>query len=181
LQADNITLCNVKLGSETTVVLFGIGMNGRQIQFCNQKRVNLLQLQALFQVAAFWAADRRVEDLALAIANSDPVITAWDDDLMIGFARATSDGVYRATIWDVVIHPNYQGLGLGRQLVQTVLSHPKMNRVERTYLMTTHQQSFYERIGFECNSSTTMVLHKQPLDTARSSLTANQPVSSAAK
>ncbi|MBW4472850.1 MAG: GNAT family N-acetyltransferase [Stenomitos rutilans HA7619-LM2] len=151
-----------------------------RIQFSNQKRVDLLQLQALFQVGAFWAADRRVEDLALAIANSDPVITAWDDDLMIGFARATSDGVYRATIWDVVIHPDYQGLGLGRQLVQAVLSHPKMNRVERIYLMTTHQQPFYERIGFECNSSTTMVLHKPSLATERSPLAVNQPVSSTA-
>lgn len=150
------------------------------IQFCDQKRVDLLQLQALLQVAAFWAKDRRAEDLALAIANSDPVITAWDGDLMIGFARATSDGVYRATIWDVVIHPDYQGLGIGRQLVQTVLNHPKMNRVERIYLMTTHQQSFYERIGFEGNTSTTMVRCHQPLDTARSPLTTDHAVSSVA-
>ncbi|XGV99086.1 MAG: GNAT family N-acetyltransferase [Leptolyngbya sp. BL-A-14] len=155
-------------------------MDCRHIQFCDQKRVDLLQLQALFQVAAFWAKDRRVEDLALAIANSDPVITAWDDDLMIGFARATSDGVYRATIWDVVIHPEYQGLGLGRQLVQTVLSHPKMNRVERIYLTTTHQQSFYERIGFERNTSTTMVLCNQPMDTPRSPRAVSHAVSSTA-
>ena len=64
----------------------------------------------------------------------------------------------------MVIHPDYRGAGLGRKLVETVLSHPRMNRVERVYLMTTHQQSFYERIGFECNSSTTMVLYSQPLD-----------------
>jgi N-acetylglutamate synthase-like GNAT family acetyltransferase len=83
---------------------------------------------------------------------------------MIGFARATSDGIYRATIWDVVIHPDYQGGGLGRKLVQTVLSHPLMCRVERVYLMTTHQQKFYERIGFEYNASTTMVLYNQPLE-----------------
>ena len=62
-----------------------------------------------------------------------------------------------------MIHPDYRGAGLGRKLVETVLSHPRMNRVERVYLMTTHQQSFYERIGFECNSSTTMVLDNQPL------------------
>jgi N-acetylglutamate synthase-like GNAT family acetyltransferase len=53
-------------------------------------------------------------------------------------------------------------VGLGRKLVETVLSHPLMNRVERVYLMTTHQQRFYERIGFEENSTTTMVLYNQP-------------------
>lgn len=139
-------------------------MDCRHIQFCNRKsQIDLNQLQALFKLGAFWAEERSSEDLSIAIANSEPVITVWDEERLIGFARATSDGIYRATIWDVVIHPDYRGAGLGRKLVETVLSHPRMNRVERVYLMTTHQQRFYERIGFECNSSTTMVLHNQPL------------------
>ncbi|UBF25698.1 GNAT family N-acetyltransferase [Kovacikia minuta CCNUW1] len=137
-------------------------MDCRHIQFCDQKeKIDLEQLQELLQTSAFWAKDRRKEDLAVAIAHSDPVVTAWDREQLIGFARATSDAVYRATIWDVVIHPDYQRAGLGRKLVETVLSHPKMNRVERIYLMTTHHQRFYERIGFEQNSSTTMVLLNQ--------------------
>jgi N-acetylglutamate synthase-like GNAT family acetyltransferase len=82
----------------------------------------------------------------------------WDCDRLIGHARATSDGVYRATIWDVVIDPEYRGAGLGRKLVQTVLAHPNVCDVERVYLMTTHQQKFYEQIGFEQNSSSTLVL-----------------------
>lgn len=135
------------------------------MQFCdNPSKIDLEQLQQLFDVTAFWAKNRRIEDLAIAIANSDPVISLWHEDTLIGFARATSDGIYRATIWDVIIHPDYQGVGLGRKLVQTVLSHPKVSRVERVYLMTTHQQPFYERIGFETNSSTTMVLYNQPLE-----------------
>ncbi len=138
-------------------------MNSSHIQFCDRKsKIDLKQLQALFQVGAFWAEERKIEDLAVAIANSEPVISVWDKNKLIGFARATSDGIYRATIWDVVIDPNYRGAGLGRKLVDTILSHPRMSRVERVYLMTTNQQSFYERIGFECNSSTTMVLYSQP-------------------
>lgn len=132
----------------------------RHIRFCDRKsEIDLKELQELFNAAAFWAQDRKIEDLAIAIANSEPAISVWDGDRMIGFARATSDGIYRGTIWDVVIHPDYQGAGLGRKLVQTVLSHPRMSRVERVYLMTTRQQKFYERIGFEHNASTTMVLY----------------------
>ena len=139
-------------------------MDYSHIQFCDSKsRLDLDQLQVLFRLGAFWAKDRSIEDFSIAIANSEPVVSVWDRERLIGFARATSDGIYRATIWDVVIHPEYRGAGLGRKLVETVLSHPRMNRVERVYLMTTHQQSFYERIGFECNSSTTMVLYNQPL------------------
>lgn len=139
-------------------------MDCSHIQFCDRKSViDLTQLQALLKLGAFWATERKIEDLNIAIENSEPVISVWDSQKLVGFARATSDGIYRATIWDVVIDPEYRGAGLGRKLVQTVLSHPRMNRVERVYLTTTHQQSFYERIGFEVNSSSTMVLYNQPI------------------
>lgn len=147
-------------------------MDCSHIRFCvhdtalpddRQPQIDLYQLQSLFQVGAFWARDRQIEDWAIAIANSNPVITVWDGLQLIGFARATSDCIYRATIWDVVVHPDYQGCGLGRKLVETLVSHPRLNRVERIYLMTTRQQRFYERIGFEENTSTTMVLYNNEL------------------
>jgi ribosomal protein S18 acetylase RimI-like enzyme len=141
-----------------------LNQDGRNVRLADRREdVDLVQLQALYELAAFWACDRTCEDLAIAIRHSNPVISAWDGDLMMGFARATSDGVYRATIWDVVVHPDYQGAGIGRKLVETILSHPLIARVERVYLMTTNQQSFYEKIGFTVNPSTTMVLMDQPM------------------
>lgn len=134
-------------------------MDCSSIRFCSDKsKVNLFQLRDLYDLTSFWAKNRSIEDLQLAIANSNPVVTVWDNLNLIGSARAISDGVYRATIWDVVIHPDYQGLGLGRKMVETVISHPLLTRVEKIYLMTTHQQKFYERIGFTENKTTTMML-----------------------
>jgi N-acetylglutamate synthase-like GNAT family acetyltransferase len=130
-----------------------------QFKYANQfSEADLAQVIRLFRVAAFWAQGRTEADMATAITHSFPVVTAWDGEVLMGFARATSDGVFRATIWDVVIDPAYQGGGLGRKMVETLLSHPHMSRVERVYLMTTRQQGFYQRIGFEENPSTTMVL-----------------------
>ncbi|MGF1538917.1 MAG: GNAT family N-acetyltransferase [Pleurocapsa sp.] len=135
-------------------------MDCSHVQFCTDKhKIDLQQLQDLLSKTAFWAKKRKIEELQIAIANSNPVVTVWDRHYLIGFARATSDGIYRAAIWDVVIAPDYQGMGLGRKLVETVLSHPTVNKVERIYLTTTHQQSFYQRIGFETNDTTTMVLY----------------------
>ena len=133
-----------------------------QVQFSDTQTIDLNQLRALFNEAAFWAQDRSLTDLALALNHSHPVISAWHQDQLIGFARATSDWVYRATIWDVVVNPTYQGAGIGRKLIHTLLGHPAMAKVERVYLMTTEQQAFYERIGFEVNPSTTMLLLNQP-------------------
>lgn len=137
-------------------------MKNPQIHFSDRRaEIDLYQLQNLFNIAAFWAKGRSIEDLNKAITNSEQVISVWDGEQLIGFARANSDGIYRATIWDVVIHPDYQGNGLGSKLVETVLSHPRMQKVERVYLMTTHQQEFYEKIGFRVNNTTTMVLDHQ--------------------
>ncbi len=137
----------------------------RHIQFCEgNSKVNIPQLVALFDSAALWAKNRKIEDLEIAIANSNPVVSVWDNQNMIGFGRATSDCIYRGTIWDIVIHPSYQGGGLGRKLVQTILSHPRMCHVERVYLMTINQQNFYKRIGFEYVHSTTMILYNQPME-----------------
>ncbi len=136
-------------------------MEVQSIRFSDRRDdLDLYQLQALLNKSAFWAIDRKIEDLKIAVHRSEPVISAWDKDKLIGFARATSDGIYRATIWDVVVDCDYQRLGLGRKLVETVLVHSCMQRVEKIYLTTTHQQSFYERLGFIVNNSMTMRLDR---------------------
>ncbi len=117
-----------------------------------------VEIQDLFDAGAFWAQGRRIEDIELMIQMSNPVVSARIDNRLVGFARATGDGVYRAVIWDVVVDPACQGQGIGRQLVEALLTHPLLCSVERVYLMTTFQQGFYEKLGFVKNASTTMVL-----------------------
>ncbi|MEO1132602.1 MAG: GNAT family N-acetyltransferase [Cyanobacteria bacterium J06639_1] len=150
--------------------------DNRHVRFsADETEVDIDQLKSLFDRNAFWAVDRDRADLETAIARSFPVVTVWNGDSLIGFARATSDGIYRAVIWDVVIDSRYRKQGLGQKLVETLISHPELQQIERVYLFTTHQKGFYERIGFQANTSTTMVLMGKslelllPLDTHQSS------------
>jgi N-acetylglutamate synthase-like GNAT family acetyltransferase len=75
------------------------------------------------------------------------------------------------------VHPDYQGAGLGRKLVETILADPMVAHVEKVYLMTTNQQRFYEKIGFRTNSSTTMVLNYQAIEQFPESLASEEFVS----
>ncbi len=68
---------------------------------------------------------------------------------MVGFGRATSDGLYRAVLWDIVVADDLQRLGLGRQVVDALLSAPELKNVEKIYLMTTNSTEFYLQLGFE--------------------------------
>ena len=108
------------------------------------------QLQRLLNQHCCWARDRSLSGLQCMLRGSSAIVTAWrQDDTLVGFARATSDGVYRAVLWDVVIANDEKGQGLGRRLVETLLSDPRVAGCERTYLMTSQSRGFYERLGFQ--------------------------------
>ena len=109
----------------------------------------LLKLQRLFNKHAFWASGRSIAQLRRLLAGSTVVITLWRDKRMIGFGRATSDGIYRAVLWDVVVAGDLQGCGLGRQVVEALLTAPEISNVERVYLMTTKSTDFYKQLVFQ--------------------------------
>jgi N-acetylglutamate synthase-like GNAT family acetyltransferase len=108
----------------------------------------LLKLQRLLDKHAFWASGRRFQDLRRLLAGSEAVVSLWRGKRLVGFGRATSDGCCRAVLWDVVVAGDLQGRGLGRIVVQALLSNPALRDVERTYLMTTNSTGFYLQLGF---------------------------------
>ncbi len=108
----------------------------------------LLKLQKLFDEHAFWAQKRNLKNLRKLLSGSTVVVSLWRGKRMIGFGRATSDQIYRAVLWDIVVADDVQGQGLGRKVVEALLSMKAIKKVERVYLMTTHGTEFYKQIGF---------------------------------
>ena len=98
---------------------------------------------------AFWAKDRDYKSLRQLLAGSNVVVTLWRGSRIIGFGRATSDGIYRAVLWDIVVADDLQGKGLGREVVEALLGMKQIRHVERVYLMTTNSAAFYIQLGFE--------------------------------
>jgi len=107
------------------------------------------QVQALFNANSFWAGGRSRRSLMRMLLGSTVVVSAWQAGRLVGLGRATSDGVFRAVLWDVVVASEQQGQGLGRRIVQTLLSYPAVAGAERVYLMTTNSSGFYEKLGFK--------------------------------
>ncbi len=109
----------------------------------------LRQLQQLLDAHSFWASGRSQRELSAMLAGSQAVVSAWQGARLVGFGRATSDGVFRAVLWDVVVASKQQGMGLGRRMVTALLETPALRRVERVYLMTSNSAGFYQKLGFE--------------------------------
>jgi len=121
----------------------------------------LWKLQRLLNQHAFWAQDRSFRELQRMLAGSDVVVSLWRGKRLVGFGRATSDGIHRAVLWDVVVAGDLQGRGLGRRVVEALLSTPSIRQAERVYLMTTNSAGFYKQLGFEPAAPQQLLVRKQ--------------------
>ena len=119
----------------------------------------ILKLKQLLDKHAFWAKGRTNKQLRHLLAKSTVVISLWKGSRIVGFGRATSDGIYRAVLWDIVVADDLQGLGLGRDVVDALLSAPELKDVEKVYLMTTNSTQFYLQLGFkQCDSQSLLFI-----------------------
>ena len=132
-------------------------------RFC--LRLPVRDLQQLLQEHTFWGRGRSITDLRLMLRGSAAVVSLWKKNELVGFGRASSDGVYRAVLWDVVVKNELQGHGNGRLIVEALLNHDAIKKTERIYLMTTNQQGFYEQIGFEQQTNQKLMIINRKLET----------------
>jgi ribosomal protein S18 acetylase RimI-like enzyme len=92
------------------------------IVYSDTHEVDLDQLTVLFN-AVGW--ERRTADrdrLAQLVRGSMFVVSAWEGDQLVGFARAISDGATNAYISTVAVLPEYQKCGIGREVIQRLVA-----------------------------------------------------------
>lgn len=66
------------------------------------------------------------------IDNSLSVITAWENNKLIGLIRVIGDGYTIVYIQDILVHPNFQNKNIGTQLMTRILNKYKDVR-QKTY------------------------------------------------
>tara|TARA_B100000131_G_C18087099_1_gene600642 strand:- start:691 stop:1236 length:546 start_codon:yes stop_codon:yes gene_type:complete len=119
--------------------------------FSQSKDFDLIELEQLLQSVG-WGR-RPVRRVRKALDNSLLKVGLWRHDAkfprLVGFARCTGDGVLDATIWDVAIHPVYQGFGLGKELMAYILKMLKLMGINKVTLFADPGVvSFYKTQGW---------------------------------
>ena len=109
-------------------------------------------LQELF-LSVEWESGRYPEKLAIAMARSSCVFSAWDDEKLIGLVNALDDGVMTAYVHFLLIHPAYQGKGIGKELLR--MTTDKYKEYLRIVLVADDKETmFYQQAGFELAKGT---------------------------
>lgn len=122
------------------------------IHLSTSKNINLYDLELLCD-AVGWIR-RPFRKVKLAIEYSFLIVSVFyieksNKKQLIGFARATSDHAFNATIWDVVIHPDFQGKGLGKILIYKMIKYLRYSDITTITLFADPQVvPFYKSLGF---------------------------------
>ncbi len=80
-----------------------------------------------------------------AFAASHTTVFAYLDGRLIGFGRAISDGVYQAAIYDLAVLPELQGKGVGRQILENLLS--RVGHCNVILYASIGKEEFYRKFG----------------------------------
>jgi GNAT superfamily N-acetyltransferase len=116
----------------------------------------------LFELVGWTTRDPN--DLQLAFACSAARAFAMHESRLVGVARAIGDGVYYATLVDVIVHPSFQRRGIGTALVEFVQTRLASSLLT-TLTATPEVQPFYRTHGW-IPQSTAMILPRSPQQAA---------------
>ena len=95
----------------------------------------------------------RIEQTARGLSRSLYSLVAFDTNKPIGMGRVVGDGIYNI-ICDVVVDPDYQGKGIGTEIMSRLLNYlkeqtPENGRTSIQLIAERGKETFYEKFGFK--------------------------------
>ena len=112
----------------------------------SMENVDWEELSRLYLVAPL--GDKDPSDLQIAFSNSMFKCFVYDSNRLIAAGRALADGRDCSYICDVAVHPSYQGMGIGRQVVSTLVNLSKDHKKIILYT-SPGKEPFYQKLGFK--------------------------------
>ncbi|MES2582752.1 MAG: GNAT family N-acetyltransferase [Pseudomonadota bacterium] len=110
--------------------------------------------KSLYETTGWGPASRPATYYAGALNGSWYTRAAYSNGQLIGFARVISDGHLHAFITEMIVHPEFQRLGVGASLLSSVLNACHNAGITDIQLFSAKgKASFYARHGFVCRPS----------------------------
>lgn len=96
-----------------------------------------------------WGHSKCPEAAYNAIKNSSYVVTAWQNNNLVGLGKAISDETITVYFPDLLVKPNFQGKKIGTQIMQLLLL--KYGQLHNQVLIAEDDKAkkFYKKMGFE--------------------------------
>jgi len=119
------------------------------ITYTEERKYTEDEVQRLF-LSVQWISGQYPKRLYKALQHSSTVLTAWDENRLVGLARVLDDSELLAYVHYVLVDPAYQGCGIASQLVERI----KEKYKDYLYIELMPEERanapFYQKHGFKC-------------------------------
>lgn len=86
----------------------------------------------------------------IGLPNSLFAVSIFDKEMLIGMGRVVGDGGCNFEVVDIAVDPQYQGRGLGRRIMETIMSYFEKNAPQGSYIsLIADVPELYEKFGFK--------------------------------
>tara|TARA_Y100000589_G_scaffold329379_2_gene375713 strand:+ start:825 stop:1283 length:459 start_codon:yes stop_codon:yes gene_type:complete len=103
------------------------------------------ELSNLYRIAPL--GNKPAENLKIVFTNSRFKQFIYHEEKLVGVGRALADGMDCSYICDVAVHPEYQGLKLGKQIIEKLIADSKDHKKIILYA-NPGKEGFYAKLGF---------------------------------
>jgi ribosomal protein S18 acetylase RimI-like enzyme len=116
------------------------------IQYSFDKKPTTEQIIKLYDKAGLPRPTNDEERIQKMFDNSNLIVTAWNNDLLVGISRSITDWVWSCYLADLAVHPDYKKSGIGKKLVQ--LTKDKLGEQSMILLLSVPTaMEYYPKIG----------------------------------
>ena len=113
----------------------------------DKTRLDIGMIYRFLSEESYWANKRTLEQTKTAIENSI-CFGVYLGDKQVGFARVITDKATFAYVGDVFVLQEFRGSGIGKMLMEAMLSHSELQSLRRWVLATKDAHGLYEQFGF---------------------------------
>ena len=112
----------------------------------DQERTNWEALSGLYKIAPLGI--KLPEDLKTVFSNSMFKCFVYHKNAIAGAGRALADGKDCSYLCDIAIHPDYQGYGLGKEMVLNLV---RLSQGHKKIILYANpgKEGFYAKLGFK--------------------------------
>jgi len=117
------------------------------IELKESREIPIEQILELYKLNE-WSSANKPNELYKGLQNSHSLISAWNEEKLVGIGNAISDGYLVVYYPHLLIHPDYQGIGIGKMIMAKMQEkyggfHMQMLTADGDAI------KFYNKIGFE--------------------------------
>ena len=117
------------------------------IKYLKNVDLNLEDIILVFRKSSINRPIENINRIKSMFDNSNLVISAWDEDKLVGLCRALTDFSYCCYLSDLAIDIDYQRQGIGRTMIDLVKKEIS-DEVALILLSAPSAMSFYPKVGF---------------------------------